>query len=124
MQDGGSGRSDRRRIHRRVYVRPEHVSLAPGTHGAGGIDLLRPAERPERLRVIEGVHQAQALVEVALRRRLVGRYRIREIAERGEERGLVGGVGLGPIGQQPRELHPSLEGRVALLGGHAAYGRE
>jgi hypothetical protein len=70
--------------------------------------------------VIEGVHQSQTLVEVTLRRRLVGRYRIGEVAERGEQRRHVTGIDPGSIGQQLGDLHPSLERRVALVRGHPA----
>ena len=74
--------------------------------------------------MIEGVHEPQALIEVALRHRVPGRYRIREIAKRGKQRRGVARIFPGSIGQQPRELHPSLERRVAFLRRHAAYGRE
>src|SRR5262249_21105436 len=58
-----------------VDVRPERERAAPVTHGAVGIELLRGLEGADRLRVVEGVHEPDTLVEVLLRQRRGGRDR-------------------------------------------------
>ena len=60
-------------LHRQIDVGAEHECLAPEAHGARRVELLRLAKGTLRLAVIERVGQAQALVEIGLRRRVRGR---------------------------------------------------
>lgn len=132
---GGEGRLDRGRVHRGVDVRAQREGLAPVAHGAGRIEALGLLERADRRLVVEGVGEAQALVEVSLRLLVRRRDRIGEIAEEVPERRasvLCRGLALGRIGhggEEPRleELGPRLAvdaaqpspdvGRVEELGG-------
>ncbi|TIU06665.1 MAG: hypothetical protein E5W40_19070 [Mesorhizobium sp.] len=72
LRDGFGGVRGCLRIHAGVDVGAEHVSLAPETHGAGRVQLLRGPESALRLRVIERPRPAQALVEIGLRQRVSG----------------------------------------------------
>ncbi len=66
LPQGLQGRRVGIRLHRPVDVGAEHQRLAPETHGAGGIETLRLAEGASRLPMVEGVGQAEPLVEKGL----------------------------------------------------------
>jgi hypothetical protein len=63
----GVGGERRRLVHRQVDVRAPGQRFAPPAHRASGIEALRLAEGPHALGVVEGVVEAQPLVEVGLR---------------------------------------------------------
>ena len=92
-------------------MRAEGERLAPGAHGAGGIEALGLAERANGLGVVEGEGEDEALVEVPLGQRIVGVGRAGVGAHTVEERREPVGLGLGGCAAQEQHHQEQKEGR-------------
>ncbi len=121
----GGGRHGALRRRREVDVRPQRHGDSPVAHGASGVDLHRGPERPLGLLDVEGEHQPQPLVEIALRRGQVGGDRAMVVAEVVEDRGrprLPGarqravGVTLGNGGEAGRDREKGEKSAVSAHG--------
>ena len=69
-----------------IDVRTERQCLAPVTHGTIRVECLRGSERSRRFCVIEGEIDDQPLIEIALRVRITGGYRVMMISHAREKR--------------------------------------
>ena len=106
-------------FHRRIDVGAEHERLAPEAHGAARVQRLRLLERPLGFGVVEGIGQAQPLIEVALRHLVIRGDRMAQRAEALPQRRARGVVGAGLGGADQRQLHRLEGGR--MLGAAAAH---
>ena len=70
-----------------VVVRSHRFSHSPIRHGQLGIELGGAFERARGLVVIEGVDQAQSLIEELLRLRIPGGDGMMQVSQSGHQRG-------------------------------------
>ena len=70
-----------------VVVRPHGFGHPPVRHGQLGIELGGAFKRARGLVVIEGVDQAQSLIEELLCLRILGADRMMQVSQSGHQRG-------------------------------------